>query len=145
MTVEVRPGYDESTVLTYPTKGNQAFACKQSALKIRFELFEKDEQLLRYKTKGEDLIYTHKVSLEDAIMCKPIHIKTLDNRNLVINLDQIISQQTTHKIPGEGMPRKDGSPGKGDLYIKFEVIFPSKLNSDARNKIIAVLRENEEQ
>ena len=38
MTVQVKPGYDIDTVLTYPSRGNEAFAHHKSALVIKFEL-----------------------------------------------------------------------------------------------------------
>lgn len=38
MTIEVKPGYDVDTVLSFPSKGHEAFARKQSELKIKFRL-----------------------------------------------------------------------------------------------------------
>ena len=43
LTVEVKPGYDHSTVLTYPTKGNQAYAYFDSCLQVKFELHNTEE------------------------------------------------------------------------------------------------------
>ena len=38
MTVEVKKGYDTDTVLTFASKGHEAYASKQSALNIKFQL-----------------------------------------------------------------------------------------------------------
>jgi hypothetical protein len=38
LTVEVKPGFSTETVLRYDTKGNQAYACKNSALVVKFAL-----------------------------------------------------------------------------------------------------------
>ena len=90
MTIEVKPGYDVSTVLTYPSKGNQAFAQHQSCLLIKFELDEAEHKT-NYKRKGDDLILTVDMSLEDALTSRPIHFKTLDGRSININLDTMIT------------------------------------------------------
>jgi len=104
----VKPGYDTDTVLTYETKGNQAYACKNSALVVKFKLDNSAVEENRYKRKGDDLIYTHTMTLEEALLSRPISLKTLDARSINVNLDVMITPQTVHTIPGEGMPRKSG-------------------------------------
>ena len=126
MTIEVKPGYDCSTVLSFPTKGNEAFAQHQSALQIKFDL-DDSELKNNYKRKGDNLWLTQDMLLEDALISRPIHFKTLDGRSININLDTMITPQTVHEIIGEGMPKLDGSGTKGDLYIKFNIQFPSKF------------------
>ena len=69
MTIEVKPGYDTDTVLTFPSKGNEAFSYKTSCLNIKFAL---EESETNFKRKGDDLVYTHSLSLEDALLCKPV-------------------------------------------------------------------------
>jgi len=97
MTIEVKPGYDCSTILTYPSRGNEAFAHYKSALVIKFEL-EEGEFKTNYKRKGDDLILTVNMSLEEALLSRPIHCKTLDGRSINVNLDTMITPQTVHQI-----------------------------------------------
>jgi DnaJ family protein B protein 4 len=54
--------------------------------------------------RGDNLIYTHSLTLKEALTSAPICIHTLDNRDINVNLDQVITPQTVHKIPSEGMP-----------------------------------------
>lgn len=65
----------------------------------------------------------------------------------------MISPQTVRFISGEGMPRAE-SDGvtrlrsvkdlpKGDLYVKFNIVFPAKINNNARLRIIEALEKNE--
>lgn len=121
LTVEVKPGYDVDTVLTYPTKGNQQYACKQSCLIVKFKLDNSADQ--SYMRKGHNLVYAHTMTLEEAMVSRPIHLLTLDGRSINFSLDQMITPQIVHVIKGEGMPKKDGS-GKGDLHVKFNITFP---------------------
>ena len=46
---------------------------------------------------------------------------------------------------GEGMPmaKKDGSKGKGDLIIRFHILFPKYLNGNKRVKIKELLANEE--
>ena len=88
MTIEVKPGYDTDTVMTYPTRGNEAFAQHRSALVIKFEL-EDGEHKTKYQRNGDDLVLTVDMTLEEALLSRPIHIKTLDARSININLDKM--------------------------------------------------------
>ena len=87
----------------------------------------------RYTRKGNDLVYTYSMTLQQAINCEPVKIKTLDGRTLVVSVDTIVSPKFVKKIDGEGMPiLYRGRPerdemAKGDLYIKFDIRFPKTL------------------
>ena len=90
MTIEVKPGYDTDTVITYPSKGNQAFAQPQSSLVIKFELDDTDTPN-NFRRKGDNLHYTVNMSLEEALISHPIHFTTLDGRSINIALDNMIT------------------------------------------------------
>ena len=62
--VEVKPGYSEKTVLTFANKGNEAEGHKPSRLVVHFQQITHDN----YRRKDNDLIYTHKISLEEALL-----------------------------------------------------------------------------
>ena len=48
-----------------------------------------------------------------------------------------------HTIRGEGMPRKNNNKEKGDLHIKFNIVFPEILKVENKNAIINVLEKLE--
>ena len=96
-----------------------------------------------------DLIYIHEISLSQALNGEPVRLTTLDNRKIAISIDEIISPSTIKKVPGEGMPiyKKDISVRnleieKGDLYIKFHIIFPEYIDP-VRKMEISKLLDNE--
>ena len=136
MTVEVKKGYDTDTVLTFSSKGHEAYAAKQSALTIKFQLDPTDASFQR---KGDDLVYIHQLSLENALVCKPIQVCTLDGRYINFSMDNMITPQSVHKVLGEGMPRKENNKEKGDLHIKFDIQFPKVLKSEYKQQIIDLL------
>ncbi len=79
------------------------------------------------------------MTLEEALLSRPICLKTLDARSINVNLDEMITPQTVHKIPGEGMPKKSGG-GKGDLYIKFNITFPLNFKQEYKSEIVNILK-----
>ena len=44
-----------------------------------------------YNRKGNDLIYTHKITLEEALLSQPVKIKALDGRVIIVTVDEIIT------------------------------------------------------
>lgn len=65
--------------------------------------------------------------------------KTLDNRTLSIPCNEIIRPGYTKLISGEGMPLPKNPAQKGDLIIKFDVVFPTYLSEDKRRAIKQIL------
>ncbi|GAY60192.1 hypothetical protein CUMW_200060 [Citrus unshiu] len=85
-----------------------------------------------YKRDSNDLIVNHKVSLAEALGGTSVSLITLDGRDLNIAVTDIISPGFELGIPGEGMPIAREPGNRGDLRIKFEVKFPTKLTPEQR-------------
>jgi DnaJ-class molecular chaperone len=60
-----------------------------------------------------------------------------------VNLDVMITPQTIHVIPGEGMPKQTGE-GKGDMLIKFNITFPLNFKQENKMAIVDILQKTEE-
>ena len=144
--VEIFKGYDKDTVLTYKEMGNEAPGVRNSDLIIHIR--EKKHKCFKRVNKN-DLIYTHKISLIQALNSDPVILKTLDNRIVPISVDEIISPSTIKVVYGEGMPIfekelsvRDLNIKKGDLYIKFDIKFPEYIDPLKKMEITSLL-ENE--
>ena len=146
--VEIQPGMDTKTVLTFAGLGNEQFHNTRSNLVIKLSL---DESVKTgFMRSGNNLIYTHSMSLKDALKCAPVSFKSLDNRCINLNIDQNITPQTVQQLKGEGMPLPKETTDvlplsalpKGDLFIKFDIVFPTNMTADQRNQILALLRKN---
>lgn len=61
----------------------------------------------KFKRDGNNLIYTHKIQLVDALSPKPFHVTTLDSRTLALVPPQVVSPQTKMEVECEGMPCMD--------------------------------------
>jgi len=85
MVVEVKPGFNSESTLKFASRGHQKHAYFQSALIVKFNQVHTEG--LNYVRNDDDLVYTHSLSLEDALMMCPVQIKTLDGRIMNISQD----------------------------------------------------------
>ena len=140
--VEVQPGMDTSTVLKFSGLGNEQYQHPRSDLVIKFCL---DDSLSSgYVRSGNNLIYTHKISLKEALKCSPVRLVTLDNRVINLNVDEGINPQTVKEIQCEGMPIKKSTTDmsqqkKGNLYVKFDIHFPTDMTAQERRNLLEIL------
>ena len=144
--VEVLRGYDKNSVVVFKGMGNEGLGEKNSDLIVKIK--EKKNNLFKRVNKN-DLIYIHEITLAQALNGDPVRLTTLDNRKIAISIDEIISPSTVKKVPGEGMPIykkelsvRDLEIEKGDLYIKFHIIFPEYIDP-VRKMEICKLLDNE--
>jgi DnaJ family protein B protein 4 len=70
-------------VIYYEGSGHQTV--HRTASNLSFSITEVPHP--KYQRKGDDLIYTHELSLSEALECKPVELVTLDERHLNIGID----------------------------------------------------------
>ena len=71
---------------------------------------------------------------------------------MAFSIDEIIAPNTVKVVKGEGMPIYDKDLSKtrgdkikkGDLYIKFNIIFPEFIEEKKKKRIIELLKSDEE-
>lgn len=135
LTIEVKPGWRKGTKITFPDKGNQQQ--NQLPADLVFVIDEKPHDI--FSRDGNDLFMTHCLSLAQAIGGTTVEVTSLDGRSLSIPITNIVSPSSEHVVPGEGMPVTREPAVKGDLRIKFEVVFPTRLSPEQRASLKSVL------
>ncbi|XP_020589820.1 dnaJ homolog subfamily B member 1-like [Phalaenopsis equestris] len=135
LVIDVKPGWKKGTKITFPKMGDEE--ANMIPADIVFEIDENPHAM--YKRVGNDLVVLQNLSLADAIGGTTFKLRTLDERDLTIQLANIVSPGYELLIANEGMPiaREPGS--KGHLRIKFDVIFPSTLTEQQRTGIRNIL------
>lgn len=143
--IQIHPGWKSGTKIRFPQSGNEQPDGKTQDLVFVVE--EKPHET--FKREGSDLTCSIGLSLVESLTGPPVGVskftKTvnmLDGRKLQVPVPLGIvkpGQETT--IPEEGMPiRKDGSvKNKGDLIVKWEVVFPDRLTPAQKETIRKVL------
>jgi len=86
-----------------------------------------------FKRDGNDLVLTQKISLVEALTGYTAQVTTLDGRNLTIPVTNTISPTYEEVVKGEGMPIPKEPSRKGNLRIKFNIKFPSRLTSEQKS------------
>ncbi|KAG5562674.1 hypothetical protein RHGRI_005407 [Rhododendron griersonianum] len=128
LTIDVKPGWKKGTKITFPDKGNEQL--NQLPADLVFVIDEKPHNL--YTRDGNDLIMNHRVSLAEALGGTTVNLTTLDGRNLSVPVTDIVSPGYELTISREGMPITREPGNRGDLRVKFEVKFPTKLTPEQR-------------
>ena len=81
--IEIRPGYGKESVI-FSGEGHQDVGIQNGDLIINFKTINVEN----YVRKGDDLIYTHSISLNDALNCvTSFEIQSLEGRTLLISVD----------------------------------------------------------
>lgn len=131
----MKPGWKRGTKITFPDKGNEQQG--QLPADLVFVIDEKPHDL--YKRDGNDLVVNQKISLAEALAGTTLNFRTLDGRHLPIQVTDVVSPGYELVIANEGMPVVREPRKKGNLRIKFEVKFPTRLTSEQRAGIMRIL------
>ncbi|KAI0052308.1 DnaJ-domain-containing protein [Auriscalpium vulgare] len=136
--IQVQPGWKSGTKIRFPRAGNETSGGAQDLV---FVVEEKPHS--RFERVGDDLAVKVQVGLVDALVGeggKRI-VELLDGRRVQVPLPTgVVKPGQETRIPGEGMPiRKGGAGGKGDLIVKWEVVFPERLTQEQKEGVRKVL------
>ncbi len=138
--IQIHPGWKSGTKIRFPRAGNEQ--PNGEAQDLVFVVEEKPHD--RFVRDGNDLITTVKIPLVDALTgtgTKQV-VEHLDGRKLQVAPPAgIVKPGQTTTIPGEGMPvRKAGAvKQKGDMIVKWEVVFPDRLTPAQKEGVRKVL------
>ncbi|KAL4362657.1 hypothetical protein GQ457_04G016590 [Hibiscus cannabinus] len=135
LTIEIKPGWKRGTKITFPEKGNEEPGIIPAD--VIFVIDEKPHAL--YKRDGNDLVVNQEITLLEALTGRTLELTTLDGRNLVIPLTEIIKPGAEVVFPNEGMPISKEPGKKGNLRIKLDVKYPSRLTTEQKSELRRVL------
>ncbi|EYU28012.1 hypothetical protein ABFS82_13G103500 [Erythranthe guttata] len=135
LTIDIKPGWKKGTKITFPEKGNEQPNIIPSDL--IFIIDEKPHSV--YTRDGNDLVFTQKISLAEALTGYMVHLTTLDGRNLTIPINSVIHPNYEEVVPREGMPIPKEPSRRGNLRIKFNVKFPTRLTAEQKSGIKKLL------
>lgn len=94
--IEVKPGMDVDSKQHFMGEGHQQPGQNASNLYVNFQLMAPNpsssdfEVTRRYQRIRNDLVYRHKITLQEAIHCKPVKIPLLDGGQALLAIDEVI-------------------------------------------------------
>lgn len=135
LTIEIKPGWKKGTKITFPEKGNEEPGVIPAD--VIFVVDEKPHAI--YKREGNDLVVHQEITLLEALTGKTLDLTTLDGRSLMIPLTDIVKPGAEIVVPNEGMPISKEPGRKGNLRIKMDVRYPSRLTHEQKLDLKRVL------
>nr|CAB3465166.1 unnamed protein product [Digitaria exilis] len=137
-TIRVRPGMRKGATVTLEGAGDERPGCL--AGDAVFVVSEKKHR--RFKRLGDDLVLRARVPLVSALTGWHLSFRLLCGDKFRCTFrDEVISPGYVKVVKGGGMPVAGGEKGaRGDLMIKFEVVFPDDLTDEQRKGLAEILR-----
>ncbi|KAJ4977353.1 hypothetical protein NE237_002459 [Protea cynaroides] len=135
LTIDIKPGWKKGTKITFPEKGNEQ--PNVIPADIVFVIDEKPHDV--FTRDGNDLIVTQKIPLVDALAGYTVNLTTLDGRRLTVPINNVIHPKYEEVVPREGMPIPKDPSKKGNLKIKFDIKFPTRLTPEQKAGIKRLL------
>lgn len=145
LNVEVLPGYGNDTVIRFEEQGHESPGKKNGDLIVKIQ--EIPHSKFKRVNKN-DLIYTETLTLSQALNSVPVVLEHLDGRKIHVSMDEIISPSSVKLVENEGMPvcEMDNKvesvvfeKKKGNLYLRFNIVFPVYINAKRKERIIDLL------
>lgn len=98
-----------------------------------------------FRRDGRHLFIRKTLSLSQALCGFQISVTHLDGRELLVKSDgKCIKPGDFRVIREEGMPIRGRPHSKGDLYVEFDVEFPTSFTAAQQKKLLKVLGSNED-
>eukprot|EP01034_Spumella_vulgaris_P031217 gene31217-38574_t len=136
LTIVIKPGWKKGTKVSFVNEGDEG--PNSIPADLQFIIQEKENSDVGWVRDGDNLVYTYRLSLSDALTDCSLQIPTLDQRIISLACPEVVSPYYEKLIQGEGMPLAK-KVGKGDLIVKFHILFPKYLNMTKRNKLKELL------
>lgn len=136
--VDLPAGIDVKNDLTTDGKSDELPDHQTGNLHVTFKYAEETG----VHRQGSDIIYHIDINLVDALVGVNINIKYVDHL-INIRYDEVIQPNACKCIEGLGFPKELGGHIRGNLYVKFNVIFPKELDDTQKYMIKTALNYTE--
>merc|ERR1712032_705233 len=95
----------------------------------------------KFKRHGSDLHMEMSMTLPEALLGWSQTIRHIDGHTVDVSSDAITKDRQIIRVKGEGMPLRDDPASFGDLIIKINVKFPTRLTQQQRDAIAEIFEQ----
>ena len=138
VTIDVKPGWKAGTKIRFEREGDQAIG--KIPADIIFVVQEKPHPL--FTRDGNNLKHKVQLSLRDALLGGKVQVPTIAGKPATLQLKEVVNPHTVMTVHGEGMPLSKQPKKRGDLLVKFDIVFPKHLTRDSKELINNALPVN---
>ncbi len=136
--VRIPAGVEAGMQLTLQGQGH---AAKNNGINGDLLVVIEEQEHPNLKREGNNLYYTKIISVPEAILGSEVEIPCLDG-NYRIKVEPGTQSGKVVRLRGRGLPSVNGYGGIGDMYVKFAVWIPKKLDKEDK-ALIESLRGKE--
>lgn len=137
--VQIRPGIENDQIIKVKAGGESGErGAEEGDLYVRVRI--KPHPV--FERRGNDLIVKKEVGLLSLLLGARIETPTISGSKLKVEVPPDFDLRNNLKIPGEGMPRFNGS-GRGDLILELKVKTPKRLSAKVKKILEDIEKELE--
>lgn len=131
--VNIKPGWKAGTKITFAQEGDRVPG--KTPADIIFIIREKAHQ--HFTRDDSNLIHIKKISLKEALCGLPtFHVPLLNGNSQSLSIiNEVIKPTTVKRILAGGLPYPKEANRRGDLIVKFEIIFPDRINEELQKSL----------
>ena len=132
--VNIPPGVEAGMQLTIHGEGH---AAKNNGINGDLLVVIEEQEHPNLKREGNNLFYTKIISVPEAILGGEVEIPGIDG-TYRIKVEPGTQSGSVVKLKGRGLPTVNGYGGTGDLYVKFAVWIPKKVDKEDKATLEAL-------
>ena len=135
LTIWIEPGMDDGSEISFPQQGDE----KPDAIAGDVKFVVRTLPHKQFRRRGNDLILKLDISLLEALVGFKKVITHLDGRNITVMRENVSRPGMATKIEKEGMPILNNPSTFGDLYVEYNIVFPTSLTAEQKVEIAKIL------
>lgn len=135
LVVNIKAGWKKGTKITFTNEGDESVGAL--APDVVFVITEKAHA--HFTRDGNNLVFTARISLADALSDCSLQVPALDGRLLSLPCPEVVSPYYEKLVPGEGMPLSKRPTQRGDMLIRFHIAFPRYLTDEKKARLRELL------
>ena len=128
LNLDLKPWWKDGTKVTFDGEGDQ----KQGYLPQDVQFIIKEAKHGVYTRQGDNLVCNVNISLKQALTGFVINKPGVDGNVVKLEVNDVIKPNEERRVRNAGMKTKNG--GRGDVIFKFNINFPSYLNSEQKSQ-----------
>ena len=142
--LKIEPGWREGMKIHLHKEGDEeehSTAAGDLIFTIReipHEHFHRDGNHKDVDVASNNLYYTAHISLCQALAGCTLRVPTLHGKTLLIPCPEVIHPNYEKRIKREGIPISDQKIRRGDLIIKFNILFPKVLTLESKQQLKSI-------
>ncbi|XP_055345816.1 dnaJ homolog subfamily B member 4-like [Paramacrobiotus metropolitanus] len=129
LTIDIKPGWKAGTKITFPKEGDQM----PGTVPADVVFVVKDKPHNVFKREGHDIVCTVKLPLRDALCGTTLQVPSIEGPKIPVPLTEVTKPHTVKKFPQKGLPIPKQPGKRGDLVIKFDIVFPDSLPKSTKD------------